>query len=165
MVEQRIIRAIQAAQPSITFMVANQNAPVPEHVFCEVYTIGDAFVGMPETSNDEFEENISKIILQRASLTYHGLMTSEVREAVLHMAAFLESFQARLNFKEQGFSIIRVHDIQPSSLLKDADMYMTYVLDVTLAVEQSHSFKIDVIDSVEIEGDLETIKYNIEVDI
>lgn len=165
MVEQRVIRAIKDAQPNVTFFVANQNAPVPQHVFCDVSSIKDTFAGTPEISNDEFEETIASIVKYRVSLTYHGLVTSNASDLVAHMAAYLESFQARLRFKEQGLSIIRVHDIPHTPLLKDADMYMTYTLDVTLASEQKHSFGIDVIDNVHVHGDLETIDYEIEVKI
>lgn len=165
MVEQKVIKAIQQAQRSITFIIANQNSPVPEHVFCTVMALGNSFAATAELTNDEFEETISQTKIYRISLTYHGLMTDNVEGAVSHMAAYLESFQARLNFKEQGFSILRIFDVKPVSLLKDADMYMTYVLDFNLATTQDHSFAVDVIDVVHVHGDLETMEYDVKVEI
>lgn len=165
MVGQRVIRAIQGAQPTVTFIIANQNSPVPQHVFCDVYTVGDSFSSTPELSNDETQETISKIIQHRVSLTYHGLVTDNVSDAAMHMAAYLDSFQARVKFKEQELSIIRINDIQHSPLLKDVDMYVTCVLDIVVAEERKDSFNIDVIDNVHIDGDLETFEYEHEVRI
>jgi hypothetical protein len=165
MVEIKVIKAIQAAQPSITFIVANQNSPVPEHIFCDVSVIGSSFIDTAELTNDEFEETINQTKIHRVSLTYHGLVTSGAGDAVAHMAAYLESFQARLRFKEQGFSIVRIFDVKYTPMLKDVDMYMTYVLDFNIATIQGHSFTVDVIDKVDIHGDLGTIEYNIEVEI
>ena len=64
MVGQRVIRAIQGAQPTVTFIIANQNSPVPQHVFCDVYTVGDSFSSTPELSNDETQETRCWIILE-----------------------------------------------------------------------------------------------------
>ena len=76
MVEQRLIKAIQSAQPDVAFIVAYQNAPVAEHVFCEVYAIGDKFAGLPVFSNDSTTETVSTIYKYKVSLSYNGLVTS-----------------------------------------------------------------------------------------
>ena len=165
MVEQKIIRAIQGIQPQVTFMVANQNSPIPEHVFCEVYTIGDYIEGTPTYENDEFQETITTVVRHRVSLSYNGLVTSNAHNYAKQMTRYLESFQARLSLKEQGFSLIRVHDIQKIPLIKDVDMYLKYVLDFTVVTEESDSFGIDVIDRAIIHGDFEFISKDFEVDI
>lgn len=163
MVEQRVIRAIQKAQPSVTFIVANQNSPVPQHVFCEVYSIGDLFIGTPTYDNDEYEETVSNIVQYRVSLSYNGLVTSNAHDLARHMSRYLQSFQSTVSLKEQGFSLIRVHDIQQTPIIKDTDMYIKYVLDITLASEESDSFAIDVIDQAIIHGDFEFMKEDFEV--
>lgn len=165
MVEVKLIKAIQAAQPNVVFMVANQNSPVPQHVFCEVLSIGDVFIGTPEYSNDEDEEVISTQVFERISLSYNGLVVSEAQAAVKYMARFLESFEASFRLKEQGLSLIRVNDIQKMPVLKDVDMYVTYILDITLASQETDSFNIDVIDKVKIHGDFKTSQYDLEVNI
>lgn len=160
MVEQRLIKAIQSAQPDVAFIVAYQNAPVAEHVFCEVYAIGDKFAGLPVFSNDSTTETVSTIYKYKVSLSYNGLVTSGAHDKAKHMSNFLQSFQARLALKEHGFSLLYVDDISTIPIVKDADMYMKHVLDICIASEESDQFDIDVIDTVTIHADLDTTKHD-----
>lgn len=155
MVEQRLIIAMQQAQPDVTFIVAYQNNPMPSHVFCEVFAIGDTFAGLPVYTNDETTEIISTIYKYKVSLSYNGLMRSKAHEHARHIHNYLQSFQARLALKEQGISLLRVEDIVTVPILKDTDMHMKYIVDIVIASEESDSFAIDVIDVVTIHGDLE----------
>lgn len=165
MVELRLISAIENIQPDVEFILANQNSPIPQHTFCEVYTIGDKLGAMPTYENDEESESVSEVVLYRVSLSYNSLPTKDTHNYARYMSRFLQSFNGATALHEQGLSLIRINDVTKIPILKDADMYIKYVLDITLASEETDSFNIDIVDKAVIHGDLQIIEKDFEVNL
>src|SRR5574344_3008811 len=165
MVEVDLLRIVSPLQPNVTFLIGNQNAPTPEHVFCFISEIGSRNYGMPEISNVSDMETISTLRRYSISFTYHGVIQANPAQYTRHLDKFFNSRGFPNLLAEKGYSLISVGGVVNAPVLKGVDIYTSSTIDIVVATRESDQFKVDVIDLVHIDGKLGQIDYEHKVEV
>ena len=169
LLESAIVSSLKAIDPSITYVLSGRNGIEPKQVFCLIEIPRLTSTGMsygnhaspinPETGYAEQKINQNKLLKLR--LTYHGAATSNAGDRALYMEAALDSFIGEVAFNTNGLSVLSKDDLKTIDIGYETNMFKRYILDLTLLTTYSESFNVDVIDTAEINGELEIPPNNI----
>lgn len=160
--EQGIIRALKQVIPECTFILSGGNGVEIKPPYALVSLLTEEKIGMSEkTSTSKLDANNKawQLIQQQYdinyTITFHGKLKSEAEKWARYLSISLESEFTKQALYEQGLGFVDFN-MFPRAVVNNNSVlaYTNDTIDITLRTTRSEWFPVEVIERVEITGDL-----------
>ena len=160
--EQGIIRALNKIIPECTFILSGGNGVEIAPPYALVSMLTEQKVGMSEkTSTSKLDANNKswQLVQQQYeinyAITFHGKLKSEAEKWARYLSISLESDFTHTALNDNGLSFV-TSNVFPRAVVNNNTVvaYTNDTIDLTIRTARSEWFPVEVIDRVEITGDL-----------
>lgn len=171
---KNLVIALESIIPDCLFVIAGGNGVEPQPPYCLVTLISEVAEGRPQKTtksridgNNQAWQTIQQDYSLNFSLTFHGKLKSDSEKMCRYLNISLESDFSQDIFYQNGMGVLGYKTFP--RLLTTTDNIIQYVndtIDLELLVNRSEEFPIQIIDSVEILGEVTNDDdYDIEVKV